>query len=48
MPLNAVVVLDVSGSMDSPLKYNYVQGEEYPGPEKMRIALAKKAILMLY
>ena len=28
--LNIVIVLDVSGSMDGPLKYSY--GEEYPGP----------------
>ena len=29
-PLNVVIALDVSGSMNGPLKYNY--GEEYPGP----------------
>jgi hypothetical protein len=28
-PLNVVVALDVSGSMDGPLKYTY--GEAYPG-----------------
>lgn len=46
IPLNVVVCLDVSGSMDGALKYNY--GEDYPGAEGTRIFLAKKAILMLF
>lgn len=32
--------------MDGPLKYSV--GDEYPGPERCRTALAKKAILMLF
>lgn len=30
VPLNVVVCLDVSGSMDGALKYSY--GDQYPGP----------------
>lgn len=45
-PLNMVIVLDVSGSMDGALKY--CVGDRYPGPEESRIALAKQAILMMY
>lgn len=46
-PLNVVVSLDVSGSMDGALSYKV--GEEYPpSQQKSRIALAKKAILMLF
>jgi uncharacterized protein YegL len=46
VPLNIVLVLDVSGSMNGALKYDI--GQEYPGEEMSRLALARKAILMLY
>lgn len=45
-PLNVVIALDVSGSMDGLLKFtNYA---EPTVPEKTRIFLAKQAILMLF
>lgn len=46
-PLNLVIALDVSGSMEGPLKYEPAKGEPYPGETMTRTALSKRAILML-
>lgn len=45
-PINAIVCLDVSGSMNSLLKYGQNVGEE--SLNKTRLNLARQAIEMLY
>lgn len=44
-PINLVIALDVSGSMDGTLKYR--KGGQWSDPQQSRINLAKRAILML-
>lgn len=46
-PLNLVIALDVSGSMDGPLKFDPAKGEPYVRETMSRTILSKQAILML-